>query len=522
MLRVRTTKLSSGNISVQVVHRHNHRTDIVKHVGTAKDDKELEQLKELAGHFIKTNDTIPPLLPEVFGSSDTDDLVSLKHLQFTSSHHTFAYEFLSLFYERNGFSEIDCSLLKDLAIMRIVEPASKLRSTELLKEYFAISYPINRVYEQLRKIRLFKDDVEKAAVSYAQKHLGFDFSLVFYDVTTLYFETFKEDGDVTDEKGNTTTGLRKQGFGKERKPGQPQIVIGLVVNNDGYPIAVEMFSGKTFEGHTMLPVVKSLKERYGIKTLTIVADAAMLSLDNTKAIVDAKLSYIVGARMGSIPAKLLNDISKKLEKTENKYIRVETNWGTLICDYSEKRAAKDRSDRKKQFLKAQYQIDNPDKAKRRTRFVTEETKATLTLNQELIDQDTLREGIKGYYTNLKKVSSKLVVNRYHDLWHVEKSFRITKSDLEARPIFHHKRESIETHILIVFVSLCIAKSIELKTGYSIKKVRDVIWRILDAELVDTLTNKKFTKRMETAGNEMAELLTQLASVDNSKKRVLKK
>lgn len=522
MLRVRTTKLSSGNISVQVVHRHHHKTDIVKHIGTAREDKELEQLKELAAHFIKTNDLIPPLLPEAFGNSDADDLVSLKHLQFTSSHHSFAYEFLSLFYERNGFGAIDSNLLKDLAIMRIIEPASKLRSTELLKEYFAITYPINRVYEELRKIRLLKEDVEKAAVSYAQKNLGFDFSLVFYDVTTLYFESFKEDEDIKDEKGDTIIGLRKQGFGKERKPGQPQIVIGLVVNNDGYPIGIEMFSGKTFEGHTMLPVIKNLKERYAIKTLTIVADAAMLSLDNTKAIVEAKLSYIVGARIGSIPAKLLNDISTKLKKTENKYIRVKTSWGTLICDYSEKRAAKDRSDRKKQLLKAQYQIDNPEKVKRRTRFVTEETKATLTLNQELIEQDALREGIKGYYTNLKKVSSKLISERYHDLWHVEKSFRITKSDLEARPIFHHKRESIETHILIVFVGLCIAKSIELKTGYSIKKVRDAIWRILDAELVDTLTNKKFTKRMDTAGNEMAELLTQLTYADNSKKRVLKK
>jgi len=464
---------------------------------------------------------MPPLLPEIFGRQDVDDLVLLSHLQFTTSYHTFAYEILSFFYERNGFEKIGCSLLKDLSIMRIVEPTSKLHSVELLKEHFAITYPINRIYEELPKIKLLKEDIGKAAVSYAQQ-LGFDFSLVFYDVTTLYFETFKEDEDVKDKKGNTTVGLRKQGFGKERKPGQPQIVIGLVVNNEGYPISVEIFSGKTFEGHTMLPVIQELKKKYGIKTLTIVADAAMLSLNNTKAIVDAELSYIVGARMGSIPTKLLNEISKKINKTEKKYIRVKTDWGTLICDYSEKRAAKDRADRKKQLLKAQYQIENPENVKRRVRFVTEETKATLVLNQELIDQDILREGIKGYYTNLKKVPSKLIIKRYHDLWHVEKAFRIAKSDLEARPIFHHKRESIETHILIVFVSLCIAKSIELKTGYSIKKVRDAIWRILDAELVDTLTNKKFIKRMETTGNEIAELLKQLTYVENLKKRVLKK
>lgn len=517
MLRIRTTKLSSRNTSVQVVHRHHHRTDIVKHIGTAQDDKDLEQLKELANQYIKTNSTMPPLLPEVFGKNDIDDLVSLKSLQFTASFHTFAYEFLSFFYEQNGFNAIACDLLKDLSFMRLIEPASKLHSVALLKEYFRITYPINRIYEELAGIRLFKEQVEKAAIFYAKEHLGFDFSLVFYDVTTLYFETFKEDDDA-----GAIVGLRKNGFGKERKPGQPQIVIGLIVNSDGYPISMQIFSGKTFEGHTMLPVIKGLQKAHDIKTLTLVADAAMLSLANTKAIAEAGLSYIVGARMGSIPAKLLADISKKLDKTEGTYIRIKTDWGTLICDYSEKRAAKDRSDRKKQLLKAQYQIDNPDKVKRRTRFVAEETKATLTLNQELIKQDELKEGIKGYYTNLKRVPSRLIVKRYYDLWHVEKSFRIAKSDLEARPIFHHKRESIETHMLIVFVSLCIAKSIELKTGYSVKKVRDMIWRIMDIELVDTLTNRKWIKRMDTTEDEMAQLLKRATTVDKPRKRVLKK
>ena len=137
----------------------------------------------------------------------------------------------------------------------------------------------------------------------------------------------------------------------------------------------------------------------------------------------------------------------------------------------------------------------------------------------------LKEGIKGYYTNLtltSKLTEQDIVKTYKDLWHVEKSFRIAKSDLEARPIFHHKAESIEAHIIIVFVSLCLAKSVELITGYSIKQVRDMIWKILDIELVDTLTNRTCIKRMETRGNKMAELFEQLRYVDNFSKRVLKK
>ena len=517
MLRIRTTKLSSGNTAVQVVHRYHHKTEVVKHIGTGRSEKELNQLKELANTYIRTNKTMPPLLPNAFGRSETDDLVSLKHLQFTAFTHAFAYEFLSLFYQHNRFNTIENTLLKNLSMLRVIEPASKLRSVELLSKYFHISYPINRVYEQLRDIRLQKEAVEQAAVSYAKKHLGFNFSLVFYDVTTLYFETFTEDTDETDTKGNITRlGLRKDGFGKEIKKGQPLVMIGLVVNSDGYPISVEMFSGKTFEGHTMLPVIKRLQEKYNIKTLTIVADAAMLSLDNTNAIKEAGLSYIVGARTGSIPENVMQTIAKKLNKTEKKYTRVKTDWGSLICDYSEKRAIKDRSDRKKQLTRATYQIEHPDKVKRRNRFVKEETKAKLKLNEELVVQDTLREGVKGYYTNLAKVPSRLIIARYHDLWHVEKAFRIAKSDLAARPIYHHKRESIETHILIVFISLCLIKSIELTTGYSINKVKDMIWRILDIELVDTLTERKWIKRMDTSGDELTALLGKLPHVDKSK------
>ena len=331
-------------------------------------------------------------------------------------------------------------------------------------------------------------------------------------MTTLYFETFKQDGDTKDAAGNIVKGFRKPGFSKDNKPQQPQIVIGLMVNRNGYPLAVEMFSGATFEGHTILPVIKNLQKKHNIETLTIVADAGMLSLENIEKIKEAKLHYIVGARLGSISPELLKDIAENLNKTENQYVTSETERGTLICDYSNKRAAKDKSDRNKQLAKAQYRIDNPEKTKRRTRFVTEETKASLKLNEELIAQDTLREGVKGYYTNLKltkEVTEKDIVARYKDLWLIEKSFRIAKSDLEARPIFHHKKESIQAHMLIIFVSLCLAKSIELKTGYSIKKVKDMIWDILDIEFVDTLTGKKFLRRMDDSQNPMMELLQKL-------------
>lgn len=487
MFKVRTTRTGSGNTAVQVVTRAHQQTKIVKHIGSATSEEEKRELMQLANQYIATHDPAQPLFPEILGNdAKTHHVVAIENLQIRKTYHTFAYEFLSSFYAMNGFEELNNTLLKDLAMIRLVEPESKLRSTQLIKTYFDRSYPINRVYEGLREIRLFKEKIETIAISYAREHLAFDFSLVFYDVTTLYFETFREDSED----------FKKPGFSKDNKPQQPQVVIGLVVNQDGYPIAIDMFSGNTFEGHTMLPVIRKLQKEHGIKTLTIVADAGMLSMSNIEEIQKAGLTYIVGARLGNISTEQLKTISQHLDKRERIYYRASQPHGILICDYSQKRANKDKSDRKKQLVKAQYQVDNPEKTKRRTRFVVEEAKARVKLNQELIEKDALREGIKGYYTNLEYTESELIIARYKDLWHVEKSFRIAKSDLLARPVFHHKKQSIETHMLIVFVSLCLAKSIELKTGHSIQRVKDMIWNVLDIEIVDSLTHKKFLKRMQ--------------------------
>lgn len=516
MLKVRTTKIASGNTAVQVVYRHNHKTEIVKHIGTARSQKEKGQLIQLAYQYIGRNKNMPPLLPEVFTGQENDFLLSLKYLKAGANYHTFAYEVLLYFYALNGFENVKSNLLRDLAFMRIIEPCSKLQAVRLLKEYFAIIYPINSVYEGLRGIGQLKEQTEKVAVTFAKQNLSFDFSLVFYDVTTLYFETQKSDEDVENKDGNLIKGLRKQGFSKDNKSSQPQILIGLLVTKEGYPVAVEIFEGNTFEGKTMIPVILRFQEKYHIKTLTVIADAGMLSFANMEELKKHQLTYIVGARMGNLSETLMREISTSLHSTEGLFIKRETPHGTLICDYSRKRASKDKSDREKQIRKAERQIEEGNPILKRYPFLKEKTKIVYRLNIELIEKDKLLDGLKGYYTNVTNMDESLIVARYRDLWHVEKAFRIAKSDLEARPIFHHKRESIEAHIGIVFVSLCLAKCLELQTGYSIKKVRDSIWRILDIELIDTLTNKTFIKRMELEGNEIAALLDKRKNVDKSK------
>lgn len=509
-MRIRTTKTASGKIAVQAVRRDHQETIIVKHFGSATDSSaELKELYTLADQYIIRVSQTKPLFPELF-TPPKEHLISLDHLKITSPYHHFAYETLSFFYQRNGFNKLKDKLLQDLVIIRIIEPASKIRSLSLLREYFDISFGHTTLYQGLRRIREAKNEIETVAVEYAKKHLSFDFSLVFYDVTTLYFETFKEDEDLTDDQGKVIgEGLRKNGFSKDHKSNQPQILVGLLVTKEGYPVAVEMFPGKMFEGKTMIPVILKVKEKYEIKNLTVVADAGMLSFANMQELEKHNLSYIVGARMGSIADNLMKETSLALDKTEGIFYKAQTGHGILICDYSKKRASKDKSDREKQIRRALRQIEQGDPVLLKYPFLKTEKKPVLKLNTKLIEKDELMDGIKGYYTNVTDMPESLIVSRYKDLWHVEKAFRIAKSDLEARPMFHHQRITIEAHMIIVFVSLCVVKSIELLSGISIKRVKDQIWKILDVTMEDTLTGQKFVKRMDTLTNEISKLVENL-------------
>lgn len=493
MFNVRTTKTASSKTAVQVVLREDHQTKIIRHVGTAQNKEDLVNLLKYAHQFVREQNRTIPLFEEE--KDNNHHFISVENLHVSRAIHRFAYELLSSVYDKNGFGILDCKLLQNLVIMRIIEPASKLRSLYLLAKYFDIHFSENDVYKNLSSFVSLKEKAESIAIEYAKQNLNFNFSLVFYDVTTLYFETFKSDS------------FRKCGFSKDNKSAQPQILIGLMVNQDGFPVSFEVFEGNKFEGHTIIPSVLSLKKKHKIDSLTVVADAGMISLENIKNLEENGLNYIVGARISNLPLPLLKEISCFLKKRENIYFKTQTKYGALICDYSSKRAAKDKSDRKKQIAKAEKQIENPNQYTRHSSFVKVVSGSTLELNQSLIDKDEMIDGIKGYYTNLKNIESSLIVSRYKDLWHVEKSFRIAKSDLLARPVFHRKKETIEAHILIVFISLCISKSIELKTHLSIKKVRDEIWDILDIEFKDELSGNKFVKRMDyKLSNEIMKLL----------------
>lgn len=396
MLVIRTTKTASGKIAVQVVNRRYHRTIIIKHFGSANTTNELKELKTLARQFVMARSKAIPLFPDA--DNRNSDLVSWQKLLPKRSYHNFAYEFFERFYRLNGFESLSSSLLKDLSIIRIVEPTSKLDSIGLLKEYFQIDYSRNQLYKNLGELQLLKPRAENIAINYAKKYLNFDFTLVFYDVTTLYYESFQDDE------------LRKCGFSKDNKFNQPQVVIGLVVNQDGYPIAYDLFQGNTFEGHTFIPVILRLKQKYTIANLTVVADAAMLSRDNIEALTKAGVNYIVAARLANQSEKTIKRIADNFVDKRRRYYRESVGNGWLICDYSKSRAKKDAFEREKQLTKAIEQINHLGKPVKKLRFLKSVAKQEYVLNQSLIDKSKLLDGIKGYYTNLRTCSKSFVIN----------------------------------------------------------------------------------------------------------------
>jgi hypothetical protein len=482
MLHIRTVITASGNKAVQIIRYAQRRRIIVHHIGSAHDDKELDALLSAAQEWI-TEQTHQLY---IFPDPNNNSILLLDQSEFLGVYYTFLYDILYKLQQRIGYTILNTPLLNDLVTIRIMEPASKLRSIELIETYFGIKHRRQNFYEAAPKWLDLKHEIEKQTVSFAEKEFSFDYTLLFYDVTTLYFETFEADE------------LRKPGFSKDNKSQQPQILVALMVTKDGFPTAYEIFSGNTFEGHTMMPVIQSFIKKHSVKDFTVVADAAMISAANIKELNEANVHYIVGARLGNVSIETLQQIDQELVREDGKMIRLNTPNGFLICSYSQQRFKKDKYEMEKQIEKARRLIEHPSK-NRKTKFIKTQHER-VELNEDLITKTKMLLGIKGYYTDLEAniADNKTIIERYHDLYKIEQAFRISKHDLQTRPIFHFKEEPIKLHILIRFMALAVSKYIELKTGLSIRAFLTESKKATDARLLNKLTQKEIRIRTRLA------------------------
>lgn len=469
-MRVRVVPTASGKKAIQVVSKHYGKVTIHKHIGTYDTDEEKRQLLEKARDFIT----------QTTGQTSLLDVLSTfrpSEVEITEQYPIFLYQLLSAVYDKLGFGKYPDLLIKDLVIARIYAPSSKRETREILADDFGKNWRLLTIYRHL-KVAIeagLKESFQKALVDFSRNGLGDNLRLVFYDVTTLYFES------------STREGLKDFGFSKDHRPFDTQVVVGLVVNSQGLPLYFDVFSGKTFEGHTFIPVIKNIKSLLQTEELVVIADAAMVSKDNIEKLDSEGIGFVVGARIANLSPKLINSISLSLAATDGKIITETYHAHRLICEYSAKRAAKDKSDRLKQVTKAEGVISNPSKITSKFRFVKTEGRKP-SLNTELLAKAEKLEGIKGYLTNTK-LSEQTIIDRYHDLWRIENSFRLTKSDLEARPIFHRLDETIKAHLVIVFAGLAIARYIELKSNMSIHKALKLAGKVLTQKVTNTVTGE---------------------------------
>jgi transposase len=299
-----------------------------------------------------------------------------------------------------------------------------------------------------------KEAVQQISYQHTKQILGDEIRMVFYDVTTLYFEIEKEDT------------LRKTGFSKDGKHQNPQIVLGLLVSANAYPLAYDIFEGNKYEGDTMLPIIDSFRQKYSFETLTIVADSGLISERNIQDLEERGYKYILGARIKNQPRSIEEQIHA-LDLRDGECQIIWKDPGTaLVISFSARRARKDYFNRERGLKRLEKQIISGKLTKSSinkrgyNKYLKLEGEMDISIDREKFDADGKWDGLKGYQTNDKSLSGQQVMDSYRQLWKIEKAFRISKHDLKIRPIYHRVQRRIEAHICLSFAAYKVYKELE--------------------------------------------------------------
>jgi len=498
---VRKKPNKSGVVSIQIIDKSSGSYEVLRTVGSSSDPDTIGRLYRQAQREIS----------EITGQQQFNfDKHREKELVELFFHHIEGMELagpellLGKLFDEIGFNAIKDELFRHLVICRLVYPVSKLKTVDYLFKYKGICIDITKVYRYLDKLQKQQiKQVQQISYEHTLKLLGHQLSIVFYDVTTLYFEASDEDD------------LRKAGFSKDGKHQQPQIVLGLLVSEGGYPLDYEIFEGNTFEGHTMLPVIAAFKEKYKPEKLIIIADAGLMSNKNIKQLCEKNYEFIIGARIKNeaedIKEKILLLALKDAESTELQ----KENGNRLVISYSNSRAKNDAFNRKRGIIQLEKKLKKGKLTKKHinskgyNKYLKLEGEITITIDYDKFNADERWDGLKGYITNTT-LNKEDVIAVYKQLWNIEKAFRISKTDLRIRPIYHHLKRRIESHICIAFVSCKIYKELERrlkekKSDLSAEKAIDILKTIYRLTITTPYSNTKHT-RLLIKTEEQSQLL----------------
>jgi transposase len=479
---VRQKKNKSGVVSIQVIDKSFGKYKVLKTIGSSTDLIQIDKLIAEARNYIKEIKRM-----NEFDFSNSNQLIQNVLENITALKLSGIDLVLGKIFDEIGFIKIEDNLFKDLVLYRLVYPKSKLKTTEYLYRFSQKQYSEDDVYRYLDKLHSKqKEVVQQISFDHTQFILGSEISVVFYDVTTVYFESDNEDE------------LRKTGFSKEGKHQNPQIVLGLLVSKNGYPLAYDIFEGNKFEGHTMLPIIDAFKSKYNLNQLIIIADSGLLSSNNIEELQLKNYEFILGARIKSESKSIKEKIlALKLKNGDSEIIEKENL--KLIITYSESRAKKDKQNRERGLKKLEKQIKTGKLTKASinnrgyNKYLKLEGEIKVVIDKNKFKQDAKWDGLKGYITNAK-LSKDEILENYNHLWQIEKAFRTAKTDLKIRPIYHRKKHRIEAHICLTFVAYKVYKELERqlklkKSNLSPEKVIEILQSIFQIEIKNPINNE---------------------------------
>ena len=431
---VRTVKTASGATAVQIVWSSRRGSRSIEHVGSAHDDVELAALKAAAAERLAANQAVLDLGVSPPAGSEP--------LPITSSQMTHLWDGLCSAYRILGFESATKgdNVFRDLVLARIIEPTSKIDAARVLGEVGV--EPASYATVKRRLPGYAQPQWRQALASASARRAGLGpASLVLFDVSTP---------------------------------------LGLLTDATGFPLTVHAFEGNKAETATMLPVITAFKAAHQLRDVTVVADAGMISEANQVALQAAGLSYILGTRIPMLPGVVGEWRDRHPGEEIPDGLVLTQPWPAtsgekargipdrvIYYQYRADRARRTLRGIDEQVAKAQRAVDGHAPVKR-NRYI-QLTGATKTVNRALEAKTRALAGWKGYTTNLTTASSGFVIDAYHQLWQIEKSFRMSKHDLQARPIYHRLRDSIEAHLSTVVAAMAVSHYIETQTGWSIKK-----------------------------------------------------
>lgn len=530
---IRIKKINGIKAAIQIVENHRvgstTKQQVLRHIGTGHNEEQIKQLKQLAEVLMAKleNKTIEkqtkqhlPKFAKTFGElKTTEAVVKVADLIEKQRYILGIHDIYGFIYDHLGFTNLftrpeqrieAACILKEIVLARIARPVSKRATVALLTEQFAVNLDLDRVYKMMDKMDdFFYERIQKRALTETLKLTGGKLKILFYDATTLYFESFTEDE------------LKQNGYSKDLKFNQPQVLLALFVTEHGLPVGYELFPGATFEGHTLIPVLEKLKDRYQLEEVVFVADRGLFNEENIKKLEEKNFKYVVGAKIKNVNKKLQEEILNKDNyesvnykigrnckiKNEQPIIQRFASFTLskkqkLIVHYHSGRAKKDEYDRNKAIEKLQKKLSKSKNPKSLLnnygykKYITINGITDIGINVEKIEEAKCWDGLLGISTNIIDKDPEQLLNYYRGLWQIEESFRINKHDLRMRPIYHWKPHRIKAHIAISFIAFVCVRYLEYlisikEVKISPEIIRQTLLQVQASVIEDKSTGRQF-------------------------------